>query len=161
MTNQEKLPDVFGDLVSSEAYSNIAGIDQKSLENEASRHDALIRIGEIDYIRLSTLLLGQLDKILSSGRTGQAILNNTQTINTIDSVGRLRGITYRLSTLSAPKEVDLREIFSKMLLEDDPDKLLELAHEYRDVYGELDRDVKTVEVVEDRLKKVIAKERLR
>jgi hypothetical protein len=51
--DQSKLPDAFGDLVASSAYSQLTGIEQKILENQASLHSALFRIGEIDYIRLS------------------------------------------------------------------------------------------------------------
>lgn len=159
--DQNKLPDAFGDLVSSEAYGELTGIDQEFLRKQASIHDAILKIGEADYIRLSTLLLGQLGKLMSPRQTSHAILNDTQTVNTINSIGRLRGITYRFATLSVLKEIKLREVFSKMLQEDDPGKRLELAHEYRDVYGELDTDLKTIEEAEDRLGNVIAEEKKR
>jgi len=159
--NQNKLPDAFGNLVSSEAYSELTGIDQESLRKQASIHDAILKIGEADYIRLSTLLLGQLEKIVSPDQTRHAILNDTDTINTIDSIGRLRGITHRLSLLSAPKEIELIKIFSKMLQENDPSKRLELAHEYGNVYSQLVADLETIGKAEDRLQEVIPKEKKR
>lgn len=159
--NQNKLPDAFGDLVASSAYSKLTGIEQKTLENQASLHNALFRIGEVNYIRLSTLLLGQLDKIVSPDQSRHAILNDTDTINTIDSIGRLRGITHRLSLLSAPKEIELIKIFSKMLQEDDPGKRLELAHEYGNFYSQLVADLETIRKAEDRLQEVIPKEKKR
>ncbi len=161
MENQNKLLDVFGDLVLAEAYSNVSGIDQKTLEIQASIHDALIRIGENNYIRLSSLLLGQLGELKSPGQTGRGIIEPSKIVNTINSIGKLRGITYRLATLSLLKEIKLKETFSKMLQEDDPGKRLDLAHEYRDVYGELDADLKTLEEAEDRLGKLIPEEKKR
>lgn len=159
--NQNKLPDAFGDLVSSTAYSTLTGIDQETVENQATLHDALLKIGEVNYVRLSTLLLGQLDKIMSPGQNKKAVLNDTQTVNTINSIGELRGMTYRFSVLSVLKEIDLREIFTKMLQEDNPGKRLELAHEYGNVYSQLDADLETIRKAEDRLQEVIPKEKKR
>ena len=161
MKNQNKLPDAFGDLVSLDAYGRLTGIDPETLKNQASLHDALVRIGEIDYIRLSTLLLGQLGKLMVPEQNSRTILNDTQTINTVNSIGRLRGMTYRFATLSVMKEIKLREVFSRMLQEKDPGMRLELAHEYRDAYSELDEDIKKIEGAEERLEKAIVEEKKR
>jgi hypothetical protein len=63
--------------------------------------------------------------------------------------------------LSAPKEIELIKIFSKILQENDPSKRLELALEYGNVYGQLVADLETIGKTEGRLQEVIPKEKKR
>lgn len=159
--NQIKLPDAFGDLVSSKAYSELTGIDQESLRKQASIHDAILKIGEADYICLSTLLMGQLNKLKMSDGTASEAFDPSEKINTVNSIGTHHCMVYQLSALSAIKESKLKELFGQMHKEKDPSKRINLAHEYNRIYSELDKAMTTTEITKKHLKEVGDREKKR
>jgi hypothetical protein len=157
--NQNKLPNVFGDLVSINAYSDLTGISQEVLKEQASSHNAAIIIGLTCYIRLSTLLMNQLSELKIPDGTANEAIDSSHIVSSEHTISEHHCLINHLSALSSIKQNKLKNLYIQMLKEKDPHKRIEIASEYNLVYFNIDKISKELEFTKKRLREVGEKQR--